>query len=375
MTGCCIGKLLNSLPSAAAFDTLFKRLELGDLGELDPAKQDPLLAQLKQLLPAGDEGIASACSDTQRCWSGVQQCYNQEAIRSSPRSRAFRGLAGERQSGTAIRFFYCCSGNYHGKPHHHARRLADFDHGIELARGKATTSPCSHPGLQLRGGAYLGARRPRQRPWPTCWRRSGYSRKMQLDEAANQTLQNIGVAYRRLELSGQGTRIPGPEHRTRRTRRRPRRPVRQHPRLGYADQEAGNSGKALASQQRGLEIATALGDQFGIGSANPFDRQSTKRFARQQERPDRTARGRRGTARHRRRLDAGDPPPVRARPRTGRTRPAARGAGRLRSRRGRLRSQRQSAHRKYCGKPGRTLEDSGQHSSGAGGVQTLSERA
>ena len=55
-----------SIPSAAGFDVLFKRLEIGDLSELDTERQRQYLNDLKQLLPPGDQKRRRLL-DSQRC--------------------------------------------------------------------------------------------------------------------------------------------------------------------------------------------------------------------------------------------------------------------------------------------------------------------
>src|SRR5574337_84272 len=55
-----------SLPSSAAFDALFKRLDIGDLMALSTAEQLKVVKQLEQLLPPGDTHRARML-DTQRC--------------------------------------------------------------------------------------------------------------------------------------------------------------------------------------------------------------------------------------------------------------------------------------------------------------------
>src|ERR1700682_966952 len=54
------------IPSAASFDSLFKRLEMGDLSELDRPRQRTILTQLQQLLPPAD-AHRQRLLDSQRC--------------------------------------------------------------------------------------------------------------------------------------------------------------------------------------------------------------------------------------------------------------------------------------------------------------------
>ena len=249
------------LPSAAAFDVLFKRLELGDLSELDPAKQGPLLTQLKQLLPAGDTH-RQRLFDSQRCWLEFSNA-NKEGFAFAD-ARLAEALQAK-DNPAAIRFFYC-RGNYHANLITTREGLADFDHGIELARS-SDDQPMLASGLQLRGGTYsvLGVH---GKALADLLEAQRIFQANELDEAANQTLQSIGVAYRRL-----GYPVKAREYLAQSIEHEER--VGDHAglfssilQLGYADQQAGNAAKALATQQRGLEIATALGDRFSIGSAN-----------------------------------------------------------------------------------------------------------
>ena len=54
------------IPSAVSFDALFKRLEMGDLSELDRPRQQTFLTQLQHLLPPGDLH-RQRLLDSQRC--------------------------------------------------------------------------------------------------------------------------------------------------------------------------------------------------------------------------------------------------------------------------------------------------------------------
>jgi diguanylate cyclase (GGDEF)-like protein len=252
---------ISSLPSAAAFDTLFRRLELGDLGELDPARQSPFLAQLKQLLPPGD-AHRQRLFDSERCWLDFINA-NKDGFAFAD-SHLVEALQAQ-DNPAAVRFYYC-RGNYQANLTTTRDGLTDFDHGIDLARG-CDDEPMLASGLLLRGGSYsvLGVH---GKALADLLEAQRLFQKNELEEAANQTLQNIGVAYRRLGYPDKAREYLAQsiEHEER---------VGDHSglfasilQLGYADQEAGHDDKALASQQRGLQIATALGDRFSVGSAN-----------------------------------------------------------------------------------------------------------
>ena len=246
------------MPSAAAFDVLFKRLEIGDLSELDVERQRPYLAQLKQLLPAGDLQ-RQRLLDSQRCGLDFKNA-NKEGFEFAQNKLA-EALAAH-DNAAAIRFYYC-RGAFRESLGTSRDAVADFDYGIELAR-QINDDMLLASGLEARGGEYslIGVHGKALADLLEAQRIFVQS---ELPEAASGTLQSIGVAYRRLGYPDKAREylLQSIEH---------AQQVGDHAaqfisliQLGYADEEAGQFDKALATEQRAEVIATALDDRASMG--------------------------------------------------------------------------------------------------------------
>lgn len=248
------------LPSASEFDVLFKRLDIGDLTALGAEGQRKFLAQLQQLLPAGDVQ-RQRLLDTLRC--------NLE-FPDRPRQgfdfadhKLAEALAAH-DTHAAIRFYYC-RGDYQEVLTTTRDALADYERGIALARA-SNDSAMLGLGLQERGSTYsllgiygkaladlLEARR--------------LYVQAELSEIASQTLLDIGTTYRRLGYPEKAREYLGQsvEH---------AKHVGDNDslfistlQLGYADQEAGKSEAALTTQQRALALALGTGKRANEAAA------------------------------------------------------------------------------------------------------------
>ena len=249
------------MPSASAFDTLFKRLDIGDLTALSAAQQRTVVKQLEQLLPAGDVHRARLL-DTQRCGLDFTNA-NQKGYEFADAKLA-EALAAH-DDAAAIRFYYC-RGGYLESLKTPRDALADFERGIDLARSSGDDAMLA-AGLQARGGMYsllgiygkaladlLEARR--------------LFAEQELDEASSQILQDIGITYRRLGYPDKAreylNQAIAHEKRVGDTESLYISALQ----LGYADQETGQYESALATQQHALELANATGDRDSLASAN-----------------------------------------------------------------------------------------------------------
>lgn len=249
------------LPSASAFDTLFKRLDLGDLTALSAAEQRKVVKQLEQLLPPGDAHRARLL-DTQRCGLDFINA-NQKGYEFADAKLA-EALAAH-DAAAAMRFYYC-RGGYLESLKTPRDALADFERGIDLARSNGDDAMLG-AGLEARGDMYsllgiygkaladlLEARR--------------IFTAQELDEAASQTLQDIGITYRRLGYPDQARKYLDQaiahEKRVGDTESLYISTLQ----MGYADQETGQYASALATQQRALELADMTADRASIASAN-----------------------------------------------------------------------------------------------------------
>ncbi|MDE2257541.1 MAG: hypothetical protein KGK05_07240, partial [Xanthomonadaceae bacterium] len=95
-----------SLPSVAAFDTLFKRLDVGDLTALSVVEQRKVVKQLEQMLPPGD-AHRSRLLDTQHC--ELDFINNNQKGYAYADTHLADALAAH-DDAAAIRFYYCRGG-------------------------------------------------------------------------------------------------------------------------------------------------------------------------------------------------------------------------------------------------------------------------
>ena len=249
------------IPSATAFDALFKRLDIGDLSELDTPRQLKILVQMQQLLPPGDAHRLRLL-DSQRCGLGFVNAVKEGfAFADAKLAEALEG----KDTAAAIRFYYCRSG-YQSSLSTSRDALGDINHGIDLAR-ESNDEAMLALGLELRGGvySYLGIH---GKALADLLEAQRIFTQNELPEAAGQTLQEIGIAYRRLGYPDKAREYldQSIEHEQR---------VGDHEslfsstlQLGFVDDESGHYATALVTQQHALELATATGDHQNTGSAN-----------------------------------------------------------------------------------------------------------
>ncbi len=248
------------IPSAVSFDVLFRRMEMGDISELDRPRQQTYLAQLQHLLPPGD-AHRQRLLYSQRCGLNfVNAVKDGFAFADAKLNEALNA----QDSPAAIRFFYCRSG-YQASLSTSRDGLEDINRGIELAR-QSDDEPMLATGLEVRGGiySYLGIY---GKALADLLEAQKIFVEKELPEAASVTLQDIGIAYRRLGYADKAREYLNQsiEH---------EQQVGDHEslftstlQLGFVDEETGHFDAALATQQRALELAAATGDHQNTGSA------------------------------------------------------------------------------------------------------------
>ena len=249
------------MPSAAAFDALFQRVDIGDLTALSAAEQRKVVKQLAQLLPPGDAHRARLL-DTERC--GLDFTNDNQKGYEFANARLAVALAAH-DDAAAIRFYYC-RGGYLESLKTPRDALADFERGIDLARSSGDDAMLA-AGLQARGGMYslLGIY---GKALADLLEAQRLFTEKELDEAASQILQDIGITYRRLGYPDKAreylNQAIAHEKRVGDTESLYISALQ----LGYADQETGQYESALATQQHALELATTTGDRSSIASVN-----------------------------------------------------------------------------------------------------------
>lgn len=249
------------IPSSDAFDILFKRLDTGDLSELDTPRQLKILLQLQQLLPPGDSH-RQRLLDSQRCELGfVNAVRDGFAFADAKLAEALTA----KDMAATIRFYYCRS-SYQSSLTTSRDALADINHGIDLAR-ESNDDVLLAFGMQSRGGTYsfLGIY---GKALADLLEAQRIFVQQELPVPASQILADIGVAYRRL-----GYLDKAREYLTQSIEHEQR--VGDHEalfsstlQLGYVDRESGHDAAALATDQQALALATATGDHQSIGGAN-----------------------------------------------------------------------------------------------------------
>jgi diguanylate cyclase (GGDEF)-like protein len=250
-----------ALPNAQAFDTLFKRLEFGDLTALDNKQQKKVIEQLQKLLPPGDAHRARLL-DTERCGLDFLN-DNKQGFAFADSHLAESVSAGD--TAAAIRYYYC-RGGYQGSLSTQRDALADFERGIDLARSIDDDLLVAE-GLDARGAtySYLGIHGKALADLLEVQR---IYQQHELNEAASQTLLSIGAAYRRLGYLDKAREYVNQciEHAQR---------VGDHEtqqlgtmQLGFIEEEAGRYASSLSTFQRALELAVPAGDRDTIASTN-----------------------------------------------------------------------------------------------------------
>ena len=249
------------IPSAAAFDVLFKRLEIGDLSVQDSERQIAYLADLKQLLPPGD-AHRQRLLDSQHCMLDFRNAAGQGFEFADTKLAD----ALQAQDEAAAARFYYCRGGYRESLSAPRDAVADFELGMGLARHCGDDILLA-TGLESRGGEYslIGVH---GKALADLLEAQRIFAQAELAEAASSTLQSIGVAYRRLGYPEKAREylLQSIEHAQ--TSGDHESQFISLLQLGYAEEEAGSYDKALANEQSAMDIARALDDRASVAAAN-----------------------------------------------------------------------------------------------------------
>ncbi len=244
---------------ASQFDALYRRLYTGDLSTLDERVERTYVDRLRTLLPAND-AHRRRLLDTLRCDIDFDSSPRQGfAFANARLSEALQA----NDTDAVIRFYFC-RGDYQEIVATTHDALADYQRAIDLAR-KSQSNVLLAWGLLSRGGSesllgiygkaladLLEARR--------------MFTDMHLPVAADQTLQEIGIAYRRLGYVDKAREF------LRESVSHERRSDHQEAlaislvQLGFADQDAGDFGGALDMMRQALKLSGAPGDAQMRGS-------------------------------------------------------------------------------------------------------------
>ncbi len=250
---------LPTLPSNASFDTLFRRLDVGDLSALDTPAQRKILDQLQSLLPSNDVH-RKRLLDTLHCEldfsNAPKRGYDFANTRLAESLRA-------KDDEAAIRYYFC-RGGYQETIATSRDALADYERGIDLARSK-DNSPLLALGLAQRGSIYsllgiygkaLADLLEAQRMFV----------QQELPEAASQNLQAIGIAYRRLGYADKAREYlnQSVDHEKRVGDQESL--IISLLQLGYTDEESGHYASALDTLRRARELSSALRDRETTGA-------------------------------------------------------------------------------------------------------------
>lgn len=248
-----------ALPSSAAFDALFQRVDLGDLSALDAAAQRKVAEQLQALLP-GNDTHRKRLLESLKC--GLD--FDNAPKRGFDYANAKLAEAlGAKDDISAIRFYYC-RGAYQESIATPRDSLADYERGIDLARSIDDQTLLA-VGLAQRGGIYsllgiygkaLADLLEAQRMFV----------RQELPEAASQNLQAIGIAYRRLGYSDKAREYLDSSIEHERHVGDQESLIVSLVQLGYTDQEAGHYTTALDTLRRAQDLAAKSRDRALIGA-------------------------------------------------------------------------------------------------------------
>ncbi|MEP6941128.1 MAG: GGDEF domain-containing protein [Rudaea sp.] len=237
-------------PSAAAFDTLFRRLDIGELIVVGNQRQKGYVAELQRLVPPGD-AHRQRLLDAAHCSFDFVDAIAQGA------AFAEEKLAGALASGDseAIARLYYCRGGYKESLATPLDAIADYDKGIELAR-KIENAPLAAQGLAYRGSvnSVLGFHGKALADLLSAQRAFVLN---EAPEAAHQTFQSIGTAYRRLGYLDKAREYLSQSIDYEQTVGDRETLFSSTLQLGFTEEESGNYAKALQFDERAIEIGQA----------------------------------------------------------------------------------------------------------------------
>ncbi len=241
-----------SNPSAADFDALFRRLDVGDLIVVGTRKQREYVRELETLLPVGDMHRRRLL-DSERCVVDYSDSIKEGAVF----AEAKLAEANAANDTEAMARFHYCRGGFRESISAPTDAVADYEAGIDLAR-KNEDSTLMAEGLVYRGGvnSVLGLH---GRALADLLEAQRIFLQNRAPEAANQTFQNIGTAYRRLGYLDKAREylLQSIDYEERVGDRELL--FASTLQLGFTEEEAGNFTKALQTDQHAIEVGAATG--------------------------------------------------------------------------------------------------------------------
>lgn len=248
-----------ALPSPAAFDTLFQRLDVGDLSALNASAQRKVVDQLQALLP-GNDAHRERLLETLHC--GVDFDNAPKRGFDYADSKLAEALQAK-DTVAAIRFYYC-RGGYQESIATPRDSLADYQRGIDLARSSDNQALLA-VGLAQRGRIYslLGIY---GKALADLLEAQQMFVQQELPEAASQNLQTIGVAYRRLGYSDKAREYLNQSIEHEKRVGDEESLIVSLVQLGYTDEESGHYTTALDTLRRAQDLATASRNRGLLGA-------------------------------------------------------------------------------------------------------------
>lgn len=248
-----------ALPSSAAFDTLFQRVDHGDLSTLDAPAQRKIAAKLRTLLPAND-AHRKRLLETLNC--GLD--FDNAPKRGYDYADAKLADALNARDDVAAIHFYFCRGNYQESIATPRDALADYERGIDLARSSDNAMLLA-VGLANRGGIYslLGIY---GKALADLLEAQQMFVQQELPESASQNLQAIGIAYRRLGYFDKAREYLNQSIEHEKRVGDQELLIVSLLQLGYTDEEAGHYTTALDTLRRARDHAVASNDRGLLGA-------------------------------------------------------------------------------------------------------------
>ncbi len=239
-------------PSGVAFDALFRRLDIGDLIVVGTQRQKEFVRELEALEPPGD-AHRRRLLDSAHCAVDYSDAIKEGAAF----AEAKLAEATEADDVEAMARFHYCRGAFRESVAAPKDAITDYEKGIELSRKNEDTTLMAQ-GLVYRGGvnSVLGFH---GKALADLLEAQRVFLQNQAPEAANQTFQNIGTAYRRLGYLDKAREYLAQSIAYEEKVGDRELLFSSTLQLGFTEEEAGNFAKALQLDQRACELGLATG--------------------------------------------------------------------------------------------------------------------
>jgi diguanylate cyclase (GGDEF)-like protein len=241
-----------SKPSASAFDALFRRLDIGDLIVVGTQQQKEFVRELEALVPPGD-AHRRRLLDSEHCAVDYLEAIK-EGLAFAEAKLAEATSADDVE---AMARFHYCRGVYRESVAAPKDAINDYEKGIELSRTNEDPTLMAQ-GLVYRGGvnSVLGFH---GKALADLLEAQRVFLQNQAPEAASQTFQNIGTAYRRLGYVDKAREYLAQSIAYEEKVGDRELLFSSTLQLGFTEEEAGNFSKALQLDQRAIDIGLSTG--------------------------------------------------------------------------------------------------------------------